>query len=196
MRARTPGRIGLGDDLIANVVYTGSGDKPKLQRISVQRSGSGPQNNQALAGSSRRKCRGSLALRRKTRASFRAGVSIIDSGLLRSERYRSANFRKTAIAIPSAKASATKYQRVGKPRTKISALPAAKRSPIKPPPKVILCMVMPGWRFSDIGHLVGVIFSPAEGRRKEGLPVGARDTADSSSGYRRFRNDNGLIDRH
>src|SRR5579871_2639534 len=31
MRARTPGRIGLGNDLIANVVYTGTGDKPKLK---------------------------------------------------------------------------------------------------------------------------------------------------------------------
>src|SRR5215472_11898189 len=33
MRARTPGRTGLGDDLIANVVYTGSGDKPKLKAL-------------------------------------------------------------------------------------------------------------------------------------------------------------------
>src|SRR5579872_1802052 len=61
---------------------------------------------------------------------------------------------KKATAIPRANAKATKYQSVGNPRTKMRTLPAAKRRPMKPPPKESLCIVIPGWRSSVIVHLV------------------------------------------
>jgi hypothetical protein len=61
--------------------------------------------------------------------------------------------KNAAMPIPNPAAMATKYQSVGKPSRKMIALPAAKRSPMNPPPKEILCILMPGWRFSVIGHL-------------------------------------------
>ena len=49
MRARTPGRIGLGDDLIANVVYTGRGDKPKRRQFD-ERCGSSSAEQSGFGG--------------------------------------------------------------------------------------------------------------------------------------------------
>ncbi len=124
--------------------------------------------SQALASCSRWKCRGSLMSRRKTRLCFCAGTLRIESGRLRSERYRLAIFSKSAITAPRAKASATKYQSVGKPRTKMSALPPANRTPMNPPPNVILCIVMPGWRVSAMGTCVGLMISPRQAIRNIG----------------------------
>jgi len=89
----------------------------------------------------------------------RSGLSVfsaadrIESGLLRSERRLLTSLKKTAIPTPSAKARATKYHRVGNPRTKIRALPTVKSRPTNPPPKESLCIVIPGCRFSVMERL-------------------------------------------
>src|SRR5690348_14232943 len=78
---------------------------------------------------------------------------MIESGWLRLARQLFAKRRTAAIARPKAKASATKYHSVGNPRTKMRALPAAKRRPINPLPNDNVCMVMPECHFSAIAHL-------------------------------------------
>src|SRR5581483_2932647 len=74
----------------------------------------------------------------------------MEGGRFSSDRYRLTAFRRTAMATPKANANATKYHSVGKPRIKISTLPAEKSRPINPPPNEILCIVMPGWRIGGI----------------------------------------------
>jgi len=81
----------------------------------------------------------------------RAGEAVLGSetakreiGLFRREIRSLALLRNNAIPMPRASAKATKYQSAGRPKTKIRALPAAKRRPISPPPNESLCIVMPG----------------------------------------------------
>src|SRR5579872_1098422 len=101
----------------------------------------------------------------------------IERGLSWSERLRLTSLSRIAIPIPRPNANATKYQRAGRPKRKINAVPAVKTRPANPSPKESLCMVMPGCRFMAIAHLACYRNHPTgaaqDSRSSEGSSAGA-----------------------
>src|SRR5690242_11739424 len=108
--------IDLGDDLIATVVYTGVGNKRK-EESGLQRRSHAEVNPGIILKDLRH-----LVRSPRLRLSLASETARIESGLFRSDRPLLTILSSTATPIPRAYAKATKYQRVGNPRTKISAL--------------------------------------------------------------------------